>query len=204
MPSRANPIRIHSARDYTPATFGMTSTPCSPMYPGLGPRDRRGNTSVGTRSGPTLSTDRRTRRASTPTWRIGSGSCHSLSFASQGTDGAKRRAIGYTRAGGFPCHCERSEATPIPLRTDDGDCRVAALLTRNPVRCGVTFIVMAGTSPGTSPAMSVRAGTVRAGFIQGGSANGRCGTRDDSYSPAPDCPGRYVHSPLRARPCARE
>ena len=66
---------------------------------------------------------------------------------------------------------------------------IALLLTRNPVCCGVTFIVMAGlvpaigrgtlplrmagTSPGTSPAMTVRAGTVRAGFIQGGSANGR-------------------------------
>src|SRR4249920_564016 len=68
------------------------------------------------------------------------------------------------------------------------DCFVASLLTRNPVRFGVTFIVMAGPVPairrgtlplqmaGTGPAMPVRAG-----FIQGGSATaGRCGTRNDN------------------------
>ena len=40
---------------------------------------------------------------------------------------------------------ERSN--PHPVAHCDGDCRVASLLTRNPVRFGVTFIVMAGPVP---------------------------------------------------------
>jgi hypothetical protein len=48
---------------------------------------------------------------------------------------------------------------------------------------GLVPAIGRGTQPlrmsGTSPAMTVRAGTVRAGFIQGGSDNGRCGTRND-------------------------
>src|SRR6476646_6058172 len=77
----------------------------------------------------------------------------------------------------------------------DGDFHVVAR-PRNPVRLGVTFIVLAGPVPaisrgtvplqmaGTGPAM-----TVRAGFIQGGSVSAsRCGTRNDRGSS--DCPER--------------
>ena len=70
---------------------------------------------------------------------------------------------------------ERSNLHPVTHC--DGDCRVASLLTRTPVRFGVTFIVMAGPVPaisrGTLPlrmAGAIPAMTVRAGFIQGGSA----------------------------------
>ncbi len=40
----------------------------------------------------------------------------------------RRGRIGRTREILRHCHCERSEAIPIALRTCDGDCRVASLL----------------------------------------------------------------------------
>ncbi len=62
---------------------------------------------------------------------------------------------------------------------------------------GLVPAIGRGTLPlrmaGTSPTMTARAGTVGAGFIQGGSANGRCGTRNDRAqvaSPARHAPDR--------------
>jgi hypothetical protein len=83
---------------------------------------------------------------------------------------------GYSVASGFPLLREPKQIL-LPFCFSKGDCRIAALLTRNPVRFSVTFIVMARLVPaigrGTLPLQMAEispAMTVRAGFIQGGSA----------------------------------
>jgi hypothetical protein len=94
------------------------------------------------------------------------------------------------------CHCERSEAIPIKVRTAMG---MAAYKPR--VAYGVTFTVMAGLVPAISRGTrSLRMGghDDGAGFIQGGSADGRGElAMTDTRLSWPLTPGQVPAAPSR-------